>query len=357
MLSQPVDRMRIWREKWTVTMFAVLSAAAVNCFASRAMSHEDTELGVFVTVWSAAVVGGAALPLLDRLRPFWITSLEAAPAGMKLSIVGFEGAHETPFYFIIVWLLSFAAFWCASAVNSTMKAVLWIFPVVTVLVLAGAIGVAVGEGLAGTRILDLAVYRFHPFPFTSAVLSIFRQAAWFWLIAPALLLVLIQSYRLFRMQPQESVRSVIRHVLPLAILTFVCGSSVGVLSAFVNRPYQHASLVVRETSEAIQKQFPGITGEFTPEDLTRTSSFSELTRQWLDHSTIAVGYNPRFFGAFTTIHFPSGLDCTRYVRPAAWRCTAPDHRWWGSFVTNSEAEYYLPRTLPGGLAGNVIRVL
>src|SRR5436305_9954815 len=46
MLSQPVDRMRIWREKWTVTMIAVLSAAAVNYFASRATSREDTELGM-----------------------------------------------------------------------------------------------------------------------------------------------------------------------------------------------------------------------------------------------------------------------------------------------------------------------
>src|SRR3954462_16028772 len=45
LLSQPVDRMEIWREKWVVMMMAVLSAAAVYSVAWRPALLEYPETG------------------------------------------------------------------------------------------------------------------------------------------------------------------------------------------------------------------------------------------------------------------------------------------------------------------------
>ena len=46
-------------------------------------------------------------PLLDRLGPFWITSsLESAPAGVALSILGLLGARGTSYYVLILWEVS-----------------------------------------------------------------------------------------------------------------------------------------------------------------------------------------------------------------------------------------------------------
>src|ERR1700688_2943285 len=50
LLSQPVDRLKIWAEKWSVTIIAVLSAALVYCLGWRAALDQDASLWGFATI-------------------------------------------------------------------------------------------------------------------------------------------------------------------------------------------------------------------------------------------------------------------------------------------------------------------
>ena len=141
-------------------------------------------------------------------------------------------------WLLAVLILTFASFWCACAVKGTVRAVLWVFPVMIVLGLASGFGERVGSEL-----MDLLVSRFDvfaDFKFTNAVVSMFQTSAtvrffisdlmysrWYAtpnlsvLLVPTLLLAVIQSYRVFRAQLQESILGMIRNLFPLAMVAFL----------------------------------------------------------------------------------------------------------------------------------------
>jgi hypothetical protein len=132
------------------------------------------------------------------------------PSGRALA------ASEMLLLLIMSLLLSFAGFWCACAVNGAVRAALWVFPAVGALTLASRFGNSLGDLAAAGTLLD-------------PVLRIVTEpAAVVWLILPTLLLAVFQSYRLFRTEPQDSIRSVIRYLTPLAIVAFLCGFSLRV---------------------------------------------------------------------------------------------------------------------------------
>ena len=142
---------------------------------------------------------------------------------------------------LAVLLLTFAAFWCACAVNGTVRAVLWVLPVMIALYFAGELGKR-----AGPAFTHLFFSRFDPFAnvkFANAV-SHLGSNGFFKLIqaasdnmtdsvqaglvlttiilVPTLLYAVIQSYRLFRAQPQDRAWSVVRSLVPLALIAFLC---------------------------------------------------------------------------------------------------------------------------------------
>ena len=108
--------------------------------------------------------------------------------------------------------------------------------------LAGELGKWVGPVLT-----DLFFSRFDPFAnlkFANAVSSMFKTFAIsrfaFWeffynrgylvpmvwaVLVPTLFLAVIQSYRLFRAQLQDSALSLVRNLLPLAMVAFLCSFS------------------------------------------------------------------------------------------------------------------------------------
>ena len=244
---------------------------------------------------------------------------------------------------LTVLLVSFASFWCACAVNGTVRAALSVFPVMGALILAGQF-----SGWVAGQLMDLVVSRFDPFAdfkFTNAVSNIqmYSREATPTLVAtlflvPALLFAVIQSYRLFRAQPQDSPLSVIRYLLPLAIIAFLCGLSLAASFLFVENAKQQMWTMFRETHEAIEKIQPGAAKldaahplQLTVEDLAKASPLSERTRLWLANSSITVapdkphpgpyccGGNSRistllpnraYLWYLVTIHRPSGPDCT-----------------------------------------------
>ncbi len=218
-------------------------------------------------------------------------------------------------WLLTVLLLSFASFWCACAVNGTVRAALWAVPAVGALFLASRCGDWVALHLSQTTgtLLDLVISWFHLSPFYAVP----SRPNMTWVAVPILLFAVIQSYRLFRTQREDSILSMIRCLLPLAIVAFLCGFSLEASGFGAPSRWQPFS----ETHEAIEKLQPGITKlgaarplQLTVEDLAKASPLSELTRRWLRNSNITIAPDQAHSGYFATIHLANGLDCRLAVR-------------------------------------------
>jgi hypothetical protein len=262
-------------------------------------------------------------------------------------------AFGSPFRFLeprtaVVWmvialLLSLASFWCACTVNGTVRAALWLFPVMGTLLVAGRFGDRVAREL-----MDLVASRFDLFAhfgFTNTVsnIQLYSRDATPMLVAtllllPTVLFAVIQSYRLFRAQLQDSTLSVIRYLLPLAMVAFLWCFSLGAFETFVDHAKLQMWTLFRETHEAIEKIQPGTAKlesagplQLTVEDLAKASPLSEHTRRWLGNSSITVAPDQPRRGPYccsansrgirfvpdkayswylATIHRPGGSVCT-----------------------------------------------
>ncbi len=238
-------------------------------------------------------------------------------------------------------LLSMASFWCACAVNGTVRAVLWMFPMLGGLLYAGVFGGRVAQAL-----MDLVVSRFDlfaDFAFTNTVSNIQLYfidpplVATF-LLVPALLVGVIQSYRLFRAHLQDSTLSVIRYLLPLAVVASLCSFFLVASDSLVIHAKQQMWTLFRETHEALERVQPGTPNldaahplQLTAEDLAKASPLSERTQRWLGNSRITVapdhphsrpyccGGNSRvitfapgqaYSWYLATLHLPDGSSCT-----------------------------------------------
>jgi ABC-type transport system involved in multi-copper enzyme maturation permease subunit len=255
----------------------------------------------------------------------------------------FVDPHAGMVWLLVVLLLTFASFWCACAVNGMVRAVLWVFPVLGALYLVGRCGDWVAQELMGLFVSRFDLFTYFRFTnavsnlmwiFTGATLALVATL----LVGPTLLVAVIQSYRLFRTQVQDSKLSVIRKLGPLALVAFLCSFSLVAFSSFVFHAREQMGTLFRETHEAIEKIQPGAANldathplELTVDDLAKASPLSERTRRWLRNSTITVnpheahpgrygrggiGWGASFApdGAFSrylaTIHLESGSDCT-----------------------------------------------
>jgi hypothetical protein len=262
----------------------------------------------------------------------------------------FVELHDVMIWLLAAALLSFASFWCASAVNGTVRAVVWILPVAYVLFFAVHFGVWVAANL-----VDLVVSRFDPFAslrFTSAISNVplvsaptryhllnstdgmLLLVAMLWLIG-TLLFAVIQSYRLFRAQPPDSVLSVLRSLLPVAASVLLCSLFFAAASLFVSHARLEVWTLLRETHKAIEQIQPGNRKpdaahplRLTVEDLAKASPLSERTRRWLSNSSITVApdnaplccrdiYVPDKADSWylVTIYLPNGPRCTMPFQP------------------------------------------
>jgi ABC-type transport system involved in multi-copper enzyme maturation permease subunit len=240
-------------------------------------------------------------------------------------------------------LLCFASFWCASAVNGTVRAALWVFPVMIALSVAASLGERVAD-----RVIDTVLSRgdfFSDFSFTRAVshLNLFVAGVppllyVLILLVPTLVFATIQSYRLFRKQLQDSPLFVVRRLVPLAAITFLCSFSLAAFYIFVARAPEQMEKLFLETHQAIQKFQPAFVKlddghplQLSGEDLAKAYPLSERTRRWLRDSQITVtpakphagpffrGEEPQFFSLnpdqdyswyAATIRLPGGSACT-----------------------------------------------
>jgi polyhydroxybutyrate depolymerase len=148
--------------------------------------------------------------------------------------------HTIPGLLLTALVLTLSSFWCACAVNGTVRAALWFAPAMGAIILAGR------GGWIAPRLVEFVVSRFDPFThfrFANAVFNLQMfvisltplriERAYFFvvtlLLVPTLLVAVIQSCRLFREPARDSLLSVVRNLLPLAITVFL---SVFCLAAF-----------------------------------------------------------------------------------------------------------------------------
>jgi len=265
-MTLPVSARRQWLIKLVVAMFSGLACAVV--FPVLAM-----------------IAGGAVF-------------------GSPLMYVN---AHSLPDVLIMFGVLTFACFWCACAANGTVRAAISVVPVTAAIPFASFAGLWLGEELAqftGT-LKDFMVSSLRLSPLALTTISDFARSTALWLFIPAMLLGLIQSYRLFRTEPDDSVLRMLRSILPLAAVTMLWSFSAS--AGFLYSRWEPFA----ETRQALDQFHPATAKlELTGEDLARSSSFTALTRRWLRGARIAVApAHSHLPGYLATIHLASGLEC------------------------------------------------
>ena len=264
----------------------------------------------------AGLMGAALLPI----------SLLIAVGSLSGSPFRFVDVHFGIFWLLLVALLTFASFWCACAVNGTVRAVLWVFPAMIGLALASLFGEWTGGKLAHffiSRFGNLISANTLISSFENLLFSRFDSPAtylWWvythpalmlvlWLLwVPTLLLAVVQSYRLFRTPLQDRALSVVRSLLPLAMTAFLCTFSLLASYTFVNDatgPTRALMIgnayaieeIVRE--RAIEETRPGVAKldathplQLTENDVEnafpRLFAYQESTRRWLRNARITV---------------------------------------------------------------------
>lgn len=220
---------------------------------------------------------------------------------------------------LLVIFASFPAFWSACAVSGTVRAALWTLPVVCALVYAGAAGIwaaqQLGQIVVPLLTMFISHFQMNPNSLANAVHGAADKIWMLWLILPALLFALIQSYRMFRVPPGDRSLPVIRRLLSLALVVFLCALSLGVFVIGVQNQYD--SVLIRETRMAIEnlhidarKLDAAHPMQPTLDELEKASPLSAATRQWLRTASFTVG--PAGKGKavwyWATIHFADGSD-------------------------------------------------
>ena len=78
LLSQPISRMKIWSEKLSVTIVAVVSVALVFCIAGRSALQQDPNL------W---LIAGALMISMTASAIFWTLVARSTMGGLALNFV------------------------------------------------------------------------------------------------------------------------------------------------------------------------------------------------------------------------------------------------------------------------------
>lgn len=250
-------------------------------------------------------------------------------------------------WLLAVVLLTFAAFCCACAVDGTVSAVLWVIPVTVVL--SGA------SQFARWSAYYVAIVLWGPSPFEYRgenwligvvprrhypMFHLLGSLRFDWWVAhvagpylrpfiflenpdfyatvvggPALILALVQSYRLFSTQTRNSTRAVVRNLLPLALLIFLCGFSLTWFNDFWFHAAGQVPYFTAVTGRAIEidlraaeKLDPTGPLQLTGDDVAKAQQWplNDNTRRWLTDARITVTPDKAHPGGFYCQEDPVG---------------------------------------------------
>jgi hypothetical protein len=287
---------------------------------------------------------------LIKLGMAMFTSFICAWAVPVVALLAAGSAHGTPFLYLrdpMSWLIALllitvVSFWCACAVKGTWPAVLWLFPAMGAVLLAGEFGNWAAQHLTQTSgtLREVLVAGLHLDP------RAFRSpndigTALLWFYAPASIFAVFQGYRMFRTQPQDSSRGIARGLRTLVIIVLVCSFSVSAAGFGGDSLPMIAGVSgwspFYETRNAIEKLQTGPANldaaqprQFTVDDLARAAPLSPLTQRWLRDSRTTIAPNQPVAGGFAkhhaaTIRLASGLECQLSVTNLA--NLKPIYRW------------------------------
>jgi polyhydroxybutyrate depolymerase len=233
-MTLPVSARRQWLIKLVMAMFTGLVCAVL--------------LPVLVMVVLGFIFGSTFMFVDQAMAGLTIAGGSIGLAGGSIFGLLFMMVVQTiPGLLLTALLLTVASFWCACAVNGTVRAALLFVPTIGATLLAGRCG-----GWIAPKLVELVVSRFDPFRdfrFINAVSNLHLQLFVLGatplrlvalLLVPTLLIAVIQSYRLFRAQLPDSILSVIRNLLPLAITAFL---SAFCLAAFASLNETNGTIV------------------------------------------------------------------------------------------------------------------
>src|SRR5262249_3015665 len=102
-------------------------------------------------------------------------------------------------------IATFPAFWSACATSGTIRAAVWVFPMVGSIEALAFGGSSIGELRAISNAIDWVLLRAHPYPPPLGLTYFYSGYAIVPILAaPFLILAAVQSYRLFRTERLES---------------------------------------------------------------------------------------------------------------------------------------------------------
>jgi hypothetical protein len=264
-----------------------------------------------------------------------------------------------PFLFVAVFLsATLAAFWCACAVDGTIRAAAWTLPLLLLVdSAAGAGAYTIVLASSGDLIRRIVLY-VHPFPASRGLDAIafesFSAPVGF---VPAFALAVFQSYRFFKRERPESNRSVLPHLIPLFALIFLSSLFTVGLITCVHEIHWQESTVLNELKEMMPQVHIDVSKldaahplQVTVEDLGKVHALSVFGRSWLKSASISIypmQPNP-IFGTWkngnlqvpqdkyaTRLLFSNGFECRLYSNLTACRAPGvwyPGARWQALFV-------------------------
>jgi hypothetical protein len=222
-------------------------------------------------------------------------------------------------------LLTFAAFWCATGVNGTVRAVFWCLPAVAAVLVAYDSGMSLAMGDRAVEVVRTVTEAVHPFPFSSGFEVAASRLLWsdrsvvipaLWVISWLVPLAAMQSYRLFRSEIREGLRPLIRQVLVLAGMGFLCGFLQIVPAAANGAMHNNTVMALMEVAR-------GVAAMPNPPSAV-TVALSDRTLAWLASDRLVI--RPKSEVVKDSVYDP--LDEARYLITAelngGWKCVFAD---------------------------------
>lgn len=211
-----------------------------------------------------------------------------------------------------VALLTLMAFWSASIVKGTVRAVLWVFPIPVALAFCFEAGVWTTQHLITNEVLWVLINRLDPTDSDSLlprlVISDFglRPGLLFFscILVPLLATGLVQSWRRFTLDPAERRTRILPSTVPLLAIALILGVVFSSLLMLEMASQQRRRAFLRDTHRAIQAlesrasaQGMASPQRFSGNQVEAFPAIEKDTIRWLRGATITVTPDPRFKGA------------------------------------------------------------
>jgi len=274
----------------------------------------------------------------------------------------YEGEGMPPYLALIAGAVTFAAFWCASALKGTVRTVFWTIPVAAGIRAVYGIcahlggGMFLGGGTPATAVVDYLLTRFHSYPYDPA------SPPWWasrymrpdnlmfaWLALAIFPTAAVQSYRLWRSYTSNDVSTLLRRAVVLALVAgigaFLSFNPVGVIHRSEMLTVETLQDVVRSVDAmrldpATLDAPGGLTAKLA--DIQTARPLSPRTLAWLKDAPITVSRATgatRFVGGVrqfeayrfrVDVKLDGGWTCQAVdlvvQRPYLFKCASPQGR-------------------------------